>query len=60
MNGGKNYSPALDTYLAIRFRRDDPRAPGQCPYWSKWWSIGRDGWLKGYAAILLGETDVGL
>lgn len=60
-NGGKRYSPALDTFIAVQFRKEDPRSRAdRSSYWSGWWSRGRDESLKGYAVIKLGETDVGL
>jgi hypothetical protein len=61
LNGGKLYSPALDTYYCPRFRREDPRYPADTTqYWGEKWSKGWDDRLKGYAVLTLGETDVGL
>lgn len=61
LNGGKKYSPALDTYVGIRFHKDDPRKPADNTlYWAEKWGIGWDDYLKGYAIIKLGENDVGL
>lgn len=61
LNGGKRYSPVLDTYICFRFLRDDPRAMADGSRdWSEKWSVGWDDWLKGFAIIKLGETDVGL
>lgn len=61
LNGGKQYSPGLDTYLCFRFRREDPRASlDGTRDWSEKWGIGWDDRLKGFAVIKLGETDVGL
>jgi hypothetical protein len=61
LNGGKNYSPALDTYFCARFLREDPRrVADSSTYWGAHWSKGWDDHIKGYAVIKLGETDVGL
>lgn len=60
LNGGKAYSPALDTYFCARFLREDPRrGADMTAYWCEKWGKGWDDWLKGYAVIKLGETDVG-
>jgi hypothetical protein len=60
LNGGKAYSPALDTYFCARFLREDPRCVADTTaYWGEKWGKGWDDWLKGYAVIKLGETDVG-
>lgn len=61
LNGGKAYSPVLDTYVCFRFLRDDPRALADTSdYWSEKWGKGWDNWLKGFAVIKFGESDVGL
>lgn len=60
LNGGKKYSPALDTYVCFRFLREDPRrAADTTDYWTEKWGIGWDDRLKGYAVIRIGESDVG-
>jgi hypothetical protein len=60
LNGGKKYSPWLDTYVCVRFPQDDPRkGADKTNYWSEKWGKGWDDWLKGYAVIKIGETDVG-
>lgn len=61
LNGGRVYSPALDTYFCTLFRREDPRYMADTSkYWGETWGKGWDDRLKGYAVIKLGETDVGL
>lgn len=54
LNGNKAYSPVLDTYICVRFSRDDPRrAADKTDYWAQKWGVGWDSYLKGYAAIKL-------
>lgn len=61
LSGGKRYSPVLDTYVSIVFPPGDPRAgAGTDDYWAEKWLVGWDGRLKGFAVILLGETDLGI
>jgi len=61
LNGGKAFSPWLDTYLCFRFLPEDPRrAADKTVYWTEKWGVGWDGRLKGYIVLKLGETDVGL
>jgi hypothetical protein len=60
LNGNKKYSPLLDTYICVRFPRDDPRrAADKSDYWAEKWGVGWDDRLTGFAVIKLGETDVG-
>jgi len=57
---GRHYSPLLDTYICVRFARDDHRrAADKTDYWAEKWGVGWDDRLTGYAIIKLGETDVG-
>lgn len=61
LNGGKQYSKQLDTYICFRFLRTDPRSMADnTNYWSEKWGIGWDDYLTGFVVIKLGETDVGL
>jgi hypothetical protein len=61
LNGGKQYSPFLDTYICFVFPEGDPRELGGTEdYWAEKWILGWDNKLKGFAVILLGETDLGL
>jgi hypothetical protein len=61
LNGNKVYSPVLDTFFCAKFARDDPRkAADKTDYWARKWGVGWDDFLKGYAILKLGETDVGL
>lgn len=61
LNGGKAYSPYLDTYICFRFLKDDPRYKAdKSNYWAGLWGKGWDDWLTGYVVIKCGETDVGL
>lgn len=58
--GGKRYSPVLDTYVSVIFPKGDPRVLGGTDdYWAEKWLLGWDDRLKGFAVILLGETDLG-
>lgn len=58
LNGGHNFSHALDTYLCPRFDRHDPRFGADLTdYWTEKWGKGRDDWLKGFIVIVVGETD---
>jgi len=60
LNGGKAYSPWLDTYFCPRFLREDPRRKAdRSAYWGMMWSRDRDDGVKGYVVVKLGETDVG-
>ena len=60
LNGGKKYSPHLDTYLCFRFLREDPRAKADgSDDRSENWGVGWDDHLTGFVVIQLGETDVG-
>lgn len=60
LNGGKIYSPVLDTYICVRFLKEDPRhLADKTLYWTEKWGKGWDDWLKGYAVLRLGENDVG-
>lgn len=59
LNGGKIFSDFLDIYLCPLFYRSDPRRGADASdYWSAWWGVGRDNWLKGFVVIGIGETDV--
>lgn len=61
LNGGKKYSPHLDTYLCFRFLSEDPRAHADGTNdWSEKWGVGWDDHLTGFAVIKLGETNVSL
>jgi hypothetical protein len=61
LNGGKQYSQHLDTYLCFRFLSEDPRAKADGTNdWSEKWGIGWDDHLTGFAVLQLGETNVGL
>jgi hypothetical protein len=60
LNGGKKYSPLLDTYICIQFAESDPRrAADKSAYWAYKWGVGWDDYLKGFAVLRLGESDVG-
>jgi hypothetical protein len=60
LNGGKKYSPLLDTFICVRFPMDDPRrGADKTDYWAEKWGVGWDDRLTGFAVIKLGETDVG-
>nr|WP_158926839.1 hypothetical protein [Acidisphaera sp. S103] len=60
LGGGKRYSPVLDTYITVIFPKGDPRVHGGTDdYWAEKWLMGWDDKLKGFAVILLGETDLG-
>lgn len=59
LNGEKRFSPVLDTYLCVRFLREDPRSHAdRRDYWAEVWGKGWDDWLKGYAVVAIGESDV--
>jgi len=59
LGGGKRYSPVLDTYISVIFPKGDPRVLGGTDdYWAEKWLLGWDDKLKGFAVILLGETDL--
>lgn len=59
LNGGKQYSPYLDTYLCFRFLREDPRAKADTTDdWSEKWGVGWDNYLTGFVVIKYGESDV--
>lgn len=61
LNGAKSYSPFLDTYISVRFEKDDPRSRSdRTDYWANLWGKGWDNWLTGYAVVRLGDSDVGL
>ena len=61
LDGGKQYSPYLDTYVCFRFLRGDPRVNADTTdYWSEKWGVGWDSFLTGFVVLKLGETDVGL
>lgn len=61
LNGGRKYSPLLDTYICILFPRGDPRRSSSMErYWAEKWGIGWDDHLKGFAVIKFGENDVWL
>jgi hypothetical protein len=59
LNGGKVYSPLLDTYMCFQFDYGDPRsgASGES-YWARQWGLDRENFLKGFAVIRIGEGDV--
>ncbi|MGD0104565.1 MAG: hypothetical protein ABSC06_11060 [Rhodopila sp.] len=59
LNGGKAYSPLLDTYMCFMFPVGDPRqAASSEDYWAEKWLVGWDDRLKGFAVVKLGESDV--
>lgn len=61
LNGGKRYSPYLDTYINFRFPEGDPRSPAdRSRYWAELWGRGWDDHLTGYAVVRIGESHVGL
>ena len=61
LDGGKQYSPLIDTYICVRFPSGDARRKSdRTNYWSELWGKGWDNYLTGYAVIKYGETDVGL
>jgi hypothetical protein len=57
LNGGKAYSPLLDTYMCVMFPIGDPRREASTEdYWAEKWLVGWDDHLKGFAVVKLGET----
>lgn len=61
LNGDKKYDPLLDTYVCpVASMGDAYHDPKDLAYWGSLWGSGRDGRLKGYASVCLGETNVGL
>ncbi len=60
LNSGKKYSQMLDTYICVRFLREDPRREAdKTDYWAEKWGVGWDDRLTGYSVVKLGESNVG-
>jgi hypothetical protein len=59
LNGNKRFSQMLDTFLCPMFDREDTRrGADKSGYWGDLWGKGREGWLKGFIVLAVGETDV--
>ncbi len=59
LNSGRKFHPLLDTYVAIEFNQDDPRSKtSNLSYWAELWGVDREKFLKGFAVIKIGESDV--
>lgn len=55
LDGGKQYSPLLDTYINIKFPHGDPRAGAdQTNYWAELWGKGWDDFLTAYVVVKVG------
>jgi hypothetical protein len=37
---------------------DHAALTGMLDYWAQWWSVTRENWVKGFAVVKLGESDV--
>jgi hypothetical protein len=63
MVGDGLFSPGLHIFvLAVRpvGHPDHPALELAVRDWAQWWSVTREAWVKGFAVIRLGESDVAL
>jgi hypothetical protein len=57
------FGPALHVFVVITREKGHPGyalSQQLVDYWSRWWAVSRENWIKGIPVIRLGETDVGL
>lgn len=61
--GDGRFGPALHVFVIASRPMDHPDYPvlkKAADDWSQWWSVTRERWIKGFAVVRMGESDVAL